>query len=281
MVLLLTTLGLANLAGASYYLAPRGAQVRHEWHAWLRPSGLIGQSAGLVALAVFLFLWLYPLRKRWKQLAWTGSVGRWLDVHVFAAIGLPLLLTVHAAWRSDGLIGLGFDAMLVVCASGVVGRYLYTRIPRTKAGVELTREEVTRERTDLVNEIARLTRLPAPAVAQTLEIDAGLRAPTTIWSAFKQLVIGDWRRWRLAHDLPRRWAAMGGAVDAAHASAARDAVRLARREIALTQQAQLLDATHRVFRFWHVAHRPFAITALVAVVIHVIVVVAVGATWFY
>jgi hypothetical protein len=42
----------------------------------------------------------------------------------------------------------------------------------------------------------------------------------------------------------------------------------------------MLDATHKVFRWWHVAHRPFAITALVAVVIHVAVVVWLGATWF-
>jgi hypothetical protein len=49
--------------------------------------------------------------------------------------------------------------------------------------------------------------------------------------------------------------------------------------MSLTQQTRMLDATHRVFRYWHVAHRPFAITALVAVVIHVAVVVAVGATW--
>ena len=59
------------------------------------------------------------------------------------------------------------------------------------------------------------------------------------------------------------------------------AVRLASREIALTQQTRMLDATHRLFGWWHVAHRPFAMTALLAVLIHVIVVVAVGGTWFY
>jgi hypothetical protein len=31
---------------------------------------------------------------------------------------------------------------------------------------------------------------------------------------------------------------------------------------------------------WHAAHRPVAITAFIAVTIHVVVVVAVGATWF-
>ena len=59
-----------------------------------------------------------------------------------------------------------------------------------------------------------------------------------------------------------------------------EVVALASREMALAQQAHMLDATHNVFKWWHVAHRPFALTALLAVVIHVAVVVALGATWF-
>jgi hypothetical protein len=58
-------------------------------------------------------------------------------------------------------------------------------------------------------------------------------------------------------------------------------VRLARREMALTQQARMLAATQRVFRLWHVAHRPFAMAALVAVTVHVAVVVTMGMTWFW
>ena len=58
-------------------------------------------------------------------------------------------------------------------------------------------------------------------------------------------------------------------------------LKLARREMALTQQARMLDATHAVLRYWHVAHRPVAVAALVAVLVHVGVVVAVGATWLW
>ncbi|MEZ4456733.1 MAG: hypothetical protein R2882_09325 [Gemmatimonadales bacterium] len=55
---------------------------------------------------------------------------------------------------------------------------------------------------------------------------------------------------------------------------------LASREMALCQQARMLarhpaaDAATR-----HIAHRPFAVAALVAVVVHVGVVVAMGMTW--
>jgi hypothetical protein len=36
-----------------------------------------------------------------------------------------------------------------------------------------------------------------------------------------------------------------------------------------------------VFRHWHAAHRPFAITALFAVCAHVIVAIRMGQTWFW
>lgn len=270
-----------SLVGLPYYAAVDAARVRHAWHPWLRPSGYIGQTAGIVAFFIFVFLWLYPLRKRLRSLAWTGAVGRWLDVHVATAVTMPLLLAIHAGWRADGLIGLGFDAILVVCASGVAGRYLYTRIPRARSGVELTREEVTRQREELIANIAATTGLPVVDVERSLRITGDPSARRSAWAAVASLIRADVQRWTIARELPRRWAALAPRGTPVSRHAVREAVRLARREIALTQQSQVLEATHRVFRFWHVAHRPFAITALIAVVVHVVVVVAVGSTWFH
>ena len=89
------------VAGAPYYRLSAAGRVRSPLHVWFKPAGYIGQSAGLLALAIFLFLWLYPLRKKFRWLAWTGSIARWLDVHVLAALSLPLLVAIHAAWRFD------------------------------------------------------------------------------------------------------------------------------------------------------------------------------------
>jgi hypothetical protein len=43
-----------------------------------------------------------------------------------------------------------------------------------------------------------------------------------------------------------------------------------------SQQMRALEATRRVFAWWHVAHRPFALTALFAILVHVVVAVWVG-----
>ena len=76
--LFIILLAALNLFGTPYYLEPRAEQVRDPLHAWLKPSGWLGQGAGVLALTIFLFLWLYPLRKRFRWLAFTGSIANWL-----------------------------------------------------------------------------------------------------------------------------------------------------------------------------------------------------------
>lgn len=283
MLVILTTLALVNVAGFPYYRLPLGERVRSPLHVWLRPSGVVGQSAGILALLIFFFLWLYPLRKKYRSLAFTGSIARWLDIHILAAIGLPLLVAIHASWRFDGLVGLGYFAMLVVCASGIVGRYLYVRIPRSRSGVASTREEVALERRTLITDIAAATGLDPFVVERTLSV-SGSSDSAGIARTLLHLLSDDITRWRLTRALRQKLADArggGGGSQALDRDTLDRVVELASREISLAQQLRMLDATKRVFGYWHVAHRPFAVTALVAVLIHVAVVVAVGATWFW
>jgi len=270
-----------NVLGAPYYLLSRASRVRSPLHPWLRPSGYIGQSAGLLALAIFIFLWLYPLRKKFRSLAWTGSIARWLDVHVLLALALPLLVAIHASWHFTGVIGLGFWAMMIVWASGVIGRYIYTRIPRGKAGIELSLDEIAANRHELLVEIATRANLTIEAVEATLAIDPTPTDGLGLFSTLKCMVADDLARRRAARNLRRRFKETGPKRRKQDRENLTEALRLANREIALTQQARMLDATHNLFRFWHVAHRPVAVAALAAVVIHVAVVVSLGATWLW
>lgn len=280
LIVILSVLAGVNLLGAPYYLLSMGDRVRSPLHAWFKPSGYIGQPAGILAFSIFGFLWLYPLRKKFRWLAFTGSVGRWLDVHVLTALALPLLLAIHAGWRFDGLIGLGYAAILVVCLSGVIGRYVYVRIPRSRSGLELSLEEIAGQRKAMLQTIADAIGQDQETVERMLQTDPtpceGLGVARTIGRMFTD----DIRRWRAAAELRRRWrtSASGARLDRA---TLRQVLALANREMKLTQQVRMLSATHRVFRYWHVAHRPVALTALVAVVVHVAVVVALGATWFW
>ena len=267
--------------GYPYYALPLAERVRHPLHPWLRPSGYIGQAAGLLALAIFLLLWLYPVRKKFRSLAFTGTIARWLDVHVHAALALPLLVAVHAAWRFGGVIGLGFWAMFVVWLSGIVGRYIYARIPRGKAGIELTLEEIGTRRQQLLEQIATRTGLDVQRIEHALDTGREPSRRPGIVGTLLRLVADDLARRRAARRFRRLCAESGPNRRKQDRQMLTWVLRLAKREMALTQQSRMLQATHAVFRWWHVLHRPVAIAALLAVLIHVTVVVALGATWLW
>jgi hypothetical protein len=281
LLLTLAALGAVCLVGAPYYTLPMAGRVRSPLHDWLKSSGYIGQSTGLLALALFLFLWLYPLRKKFRWLAFTGAISRWLNAHVLAALALPLLVAVHAAWRFTGVIGLGFWSMMVVWLSGIVGRYIYARIPRGRAGVELTLEEIAGRRKAMLEQITRHSGLDPATVEAALAPGGEPAGRLGIWRTFKRMVADDLARRASARRLRRLWESRGPKRRSADRRAIRAVLRLARQEVALAQQARMLDATQAVFRYWHVFHRPVAVAALVAVLVHVAVVVSLGATWLW
>jgi hypothetical protein len=282
-LLLFGTLVAANLVGLPYFLLSTAERVRSPLHSWFRPSGFVGQSAGILAFALFLFLWLYPLRKKYPRLAFTGSVTAWLSVHVIAGLMIPLVAALHAAWHFTGLIGLGYGAMMVAWLSGIVGRYIHARIPRSKSGLELTRDEVEAQRAAVAQQIVDSTGIE-PELLEHIVLagtSPSVPADASPLRVMAVMIANDARRWRALRTLQWKWhgvTALDGAVEHEMLVTMR---RLMRREIALTQQARMLDATHRLFRYWHVAHKPMAISALLAVVIHVGTAIALGVTWFH
>ncbi len=266
---------LVAAAGASYYALPFGERLRNPWHEWLGPTGYVGQSAGLLAFALFAFLWLYPVRKRLSSATFLGPIPRWLDAHIVAGVLMPLAGAVHAGFRFEGLIGLGYFSMLVVACSGVVGRYLYVRIPRGRAGLELTREQVSAERREILGTLVESTGLDPREILELLKpVDVAPRGGVV--RALGRMLRDDLDRRRAVHRLE---AGMRTSKRRFDAREVRKVTRLARREMALGQQIRILDATNRVFRLWHAFHMPFAIMAFLAVAVHVAVAILFSDTW--
>jgi hypothetical protein len=278
-VLFVGLVAAVNLIGLPYFLLPIGERLRSPLHPWFKPSGYVGQTAGILTLALFAFMYLYPLRKRFRRLAFLGGIARWLDLHIVAGILIPLVGATHASWRFDGLIGFGYLAMLMVSLSGIVGRYIYTRIPRSRSGLELTLEQIETRRAELRRRLAASSALAPDELDRLLDTTPTTHAAPGPLGALRALLAADLARFRSVRALRSRLSPRGGrAVDPATLN---EAIGLVRRQIALGQQLALLQSTHRVFRFWHVVHRPFSVTAFIAVTIHVAVVIALGVTWFH
>jgi hypothetical protein len=276
-LVLLLALPLAlTLRHLPYYALGRAGRVRDPLHTVLDPATPFGLTFGFIGLGLFLFMWLYPMRKRVPGLRKMGGIGSWLRIHVIAGIALPILVAVHAGWRFTGLIGLGYFAMVLVTLSGFVGRYVYARIPRHRNGVELSRDEVMNERRNLLTQIASQTGLDPAEVESALSMGPAQNQRLGLAQIFVQMFLSDLKQRRALHAIRRNWSRPRPGSPPPDPAALKKAMQLARRQLALDQQVSMLEATHRVFSWWHVAHLPVAITALVAVLLHVIIAVLMG-----
>lgn len=61
----------------------------------LTPSGSVAHPIGMVGFVMMAVPVVYGLRKRWKALERFGSIGAWIDVHIFCGIVEPVLVTFH------------------------------------------------------------------------------------------------------------------------------------------------------------------------------------------
>ena len=98
---------------------------------------------------------LYSLRKRSFVARW-GRLSSWLEFHIFTGIVGPYLVLLHTSWNFNGLAGVLMLITVIVVASGFIGRYIYTAIPRTADGAEIESSEIKQTITDLEEKISSM-----------------------------------------------------------------------------------------------------------------------------
>lgn len=100
-------------------------------------SELFGHSIGVIGFIFMLMTeTLYSLRKRSRSVRW-GRMSNWLQFHIFTGLVGPYMVLLHTSWKFNGLAGVTTLFTIVIVISGFIGRYIYTRIPRTMEGLEI------------------------------------------------------------------------------------------------------------------------------------------------
>ncbi|OGO57527.1 MAG: hypothetical protein A2V85_13495 [Chloroflexi bacterium RBG_16_72_14] len=123
-------------------------------------GGLLGHSLGILGFTMMLMTeTLYSLRKRAMRRP-RGTMRSWLRFHIFTGIVGPYLVVLHSAWSFNGLAGALTAMTVVVVASGFVGRYIYTAVPRTADGVVIEAQDLQLLLDAARQEVAQ----PSPAV---------------------------------------------------------------------------------------------------------------------
>jgi hypothetical protein len=97
-------------------------------------AGFVGHGIGVSGFVLMLMTeTLYSIRKQLTDARW-GSMAGWLRFHIVTGLVGPYMVLLHTSMRFAGLAGAVMLLTVVVVGSGVVGRYIYTALPRT-AGV--------------------------------------------------------------------------------------------------------------------------------------------------
>jgi hypothetical protein len=100
-------------------------------------SELFGHSIGIVGFILMLMTeTLYSLRKRSRSVRW-GRMSTWLQFHIFTGLVGPYMVLLHTSWKFNGLAGVTTLLTVIIVVSGFIGRYIFTRIPRTLDGLEI------------------------------------------------------------------------------------------------------------------------------------------------
>lgn len=100
-------------------------------------SELFGHGIGILGFVLMLMTeTLYSLRKRSRSVRW-GRMSTWLQFHIFTGIVGPYMVLLHTSWKFNGLAGVSTLFTVIIVVSGFVGRYIFTRVPRTLDGLEI------------------------------------------------------------------------------------------------------------------------------------------------
>lgn len=98
---------------------------------------LFGHMIGVIGFLLMLMTeTLYSLRKRSRSVRW-GRMSTWLQTHIFMGLVGPYMVLLHTSWKFNGLAGVTTLLTIIIVVSGFIGRYIFTRIPRTMDGLEI------------------------------------------------------------------------------------------------------------------------------------------------
>jgi hypothetical protein len=246
-----------------------------------KPNDDVSYWIAVAGGSMMLALFSYPLRKYVRFMQGLGKVKWWFWVHLFLGIGGPWMILVHSGFHIGSLnAGVALYSMVIVVASGVVGRFIHVRVNRGLNGERMSLVEL-RERAGMVENDARSKLDFSPETETRLLAfeQHELRASPGWLTHLRQATVLPLQQYvaylRCAAELRRRLRQM--ATEQAWTPddlqrRERRALRLADRYLDAVVRVAQYSAYERLFALWHLAHLPFVYLLIISAVVHVIAV---------
>lgn len=257
--------------GWSYYRLPLQARPFAEGYATFKPGGAIGLNLGILGtLMMAVGVLTYVVRKRVRRFSRWGKLRNWLSFHIFLCTLGPFLVLLHTSFKVNGLVAISFLSMVVVVISGLTGRFLYARVPKTINGQVRTLKALREERETLLEAVAGEIGLPE-AHLETLFPPLVRTEVTGFGHAFRVAV-----QYGLDKRKRKQWIVQQAEALGIAPVHHKTFTRLVRDEIRLERHIALLTPFQKLFSYWHAVHIPLTIVMGVVVLLHIGVAIAFG-----
>lgn len=263
-------------SGISYYHTPLEERFYHPDHDLLKPSGIWGHGLGIFgSLAMLIGVSTYMMRKRMRSMARMGKLKHWLEFHIFLCILGPILVLFHTAFKFGGLVSISFWSMVAVFLSGIIGRFIYIQIPRSIEGRELSLNEIRGMKSDLSTVLKTAYPLHQDIIETILESTRITGDPSHFYS-----IAHYFRKTREDRSKVRRIKAALRKNKLTRTQRS-GIIKLVKNEISINRRIDRLQTMQNLFKYWHVAHFPFALLMLIIMVVHVAVTIVFGYRWIF
>jgi hypothetical protein len=275
---------LGRLAAAGVFVPLAAALYwgwRHRAESYLTAESGTGYLLGIVGGSMMLLLLLYPLRKNARFMRRAGPIGWWFRMHMLFGLLGPSAILYHANFQLGSLnSNVALFCMLLVAASGIVGRYFYTQIHfglyGSRATLRELRDIAAYRKGQLADALGGAGELGLQL--RQLEQEAHTAGRNLLHSAFRLMrfgLTGGWRHWQLRRAMQRALAAaaLREGWEPGHARRVRrEAHRYLRLYLATARKVAGLAFYERLFALWHAIHLPFFLMMVVSGVVHVVAV---------
>lgn len=232
-----------------------------------------GHTLGIIgSILMIMAETLYSARKRLSFVRF-GHVRHWLSFHIFMGIVGPALVLMHTGMQFRGLAGMTTLLTVLVVASGFLGRYIYTSVPRTLAGIEIDRRTLEKE-LEQQNEIMLAWAVDKPQRIQALIAqESNVRVAEDEAESMAALFTRRFQEWRER----RRIRAVVRTLERDEQARMAEIERVLRRHRRKVRQIRSLKTVRRLMGWWHTAHVPLGLTLFFAMTVHIIATIYYGA----
>jgi hypothetical protein len=264
--------------GYTYYNTPLEERFFSADHNSLKPSGALGHGIGIIGSILMLAgVSIYMARKRMKIFMRVGFLKHWLELHIFLCTVGPILVLFHTAFKFGGLVAVSFWSMVAVFLSGIIGRFIYVRIPHTIEGKEMSMQQISNMNQQLTIRLFseyNLDKETVNKIENLSDIEKKGRSSFTelLFSIIPNFFENRQKINLISKELNKHQI---------NKSARKEVIKIVKEKISISNKIYYLRLMQSLFKYWHVAHLPFALIMLIIMFIHIVVTVALGYKWIF